>query len=215
MIYLITGGTTTPSTTPNSPEFSAILNLVEAAAASAIPLIQLREKQLSARVLYELGVCASAIAHGTKTRLLVNDRFDIALAARADGVQLTSQSLPADVVRAACGGEFLIGVSTHSLDQALLARDQGADFVVFGPVFHTESKREFGAPQGVGRLRQLTTELGGFPVIAIGGVSLENVTECFAAGAAGVAAITLLSDAGKLAETVAAIQTAHKRREAS
>jgi thiamine-phosphate pyrophosphorylase len=142
-------------------------------------------------VLYELATRAAEITRGSKTRLLVNDRADIARAAGADGVHLTSQSLPAGVVRRTFGSEFLIGVSTHSLDEARAARDGGADFVVFGPVFETESKRGFGAPQGLDKLRQVADELRGFPVLAIGGISLENAGACFDAGASGVAAISL------------------------
>src|SRR5688500_20324907 len=102
---------------------------MEAAVAAAVPLVQIREKSLSARVLYELTIRATAIARGSTTRLLVNDRFDIARVAGADGVHLTSRSLPARVVRSICGEDFLIGVSTHSLQTALDARADGADFV--------------------------------------------------------------------------------------
>ena len=109
-------------------------------------------KRCRREFLYELTERAVEITRGSDTRLLVNDRSDIARAAGADGVHLTSQSLPADVVRKIYGPEFLIGVSTHSLDEARAARAGGADFVVFGPVFETESKREFGAPQGLNRL---------------------------------------------------------------
>jgi thiamine-phosphate pyrophosphorylase len=127
--------------------------------------------------------------------LLVNDRSDIARAAGADGVHLTAQSLPVAVVRKTCGAEFLIGVSTHSLAEAQAARDAGADFVVFGPVFETESKRAYGAPQGPEKLREVTRALGEFPVVAIGGITLENFSECFEAGARGVAAIRMLNTA--------------------
>ena len=93
-----------------------------------------------------------------------------------------------------------MGVSTHSLMEAQRARDNGADFVLFGPVFETESKRAFGRPQGIERLREVAEELGAFPVIAIGGVTIDNARQCFASGAHGVAAISLLSDAEKLSE---------------
>ena len=157
-------------------------------------LFQIREKSLPARVLYELTSRAAEITRATQTRLLVNDRVDIARAAGADGVHLTTRSLPADVVRRICGAEFLIGVSTHSLEEARAARDAGADFVVFGPVFETESKRGFGEPQGLDKLRQVASELRDFPVLAIGGISLENFGACLEAGASGVAAIRLLND---------------------
>ena len=140
------------------------------------------------------GANAAELTRGSWTHLLVNDRSDIARAAGADGVHLTTQSLPVDVVRKSCGAEFLIGASTHSLDAARAARAAGADFVVFGPVFETESKRAYGQPQGLDKLSEVTRELGEFPVLAIGGVTLENAGACFEAGASGVAAIRLLND---------------------
>ena len=194
IIYAITSGATTTKTTPESPEFSNILLLIEAAIAAELPLVQIREKSLSARVLYELTSRAAAIARGSKTRLLVNDRFDIARTAGADGVQLTTRSLPASVVRRLCGEDFLIGVSTHSVESAVEARAGGADFAVFGPVFDTASKRAFGPPQGLEKLREVTSALAGFPVVAIGGINLENVLECFDAGASGMAAIRLFNE---------------------
>ena len=141
-------------------------------------------------MLYELVCRAAEITRGSSTRLLVNDRFDVARAAGADGVHLTSVSLPARVVREACGAEFLIGVSTHAVEEARRARDGGADFVVFGPVFETESKRAYGPPQGLLELERVTSELQGFPVLAIGGVTLDNAESCYAAGASGFAGIS-------------------------
>jgi thiamine-phosphate pyrophosphorylase len=141
-------------------------------------------------VLYELVSRAVEITRGSATRLLVNDRFDVARGAGADGVHLTSVSLPTQVVREACGPEFLIGASTHSLAEARAARDNGADFCVFGPVFETESKRSFGPPQGLEKLKEVATELQDFPVLAIGGVTLDNAESCFAAGASGFAGIS-------------------------
>ena len=202
IIYPITSGTT------RTPE--DILPLVEAAVAAKVPLFQIREKNLSGRVLFELTARAAEITRGSDTRLLVNDRSDIARAAGADGVHLTSQSLPADVVRTIYGPEFLIGVSTHSLYEARAARAGGSNFVVFGPVFETESKREFGAPQGLCKLEEVTSELRGFPVIAIGGITLENAGACFEAGANGVAAIRLLNDAERMSSIVAGLRSAYK-----
>jgi thiamine-phosphate pyrophosphorylase len=172
--------------------------LVRAAVDAEVPLFQIREKSLSGRVLFELVMHAAEITRGSKTRLLVNDRSDIARAAGADGVHLTTGSLPVEVVRKTFGVEFLIGVSTHSLNEARVAQAGGADFVVFGPVFETESKRAYGEPQGLGKLREVTSALDGFPVVAIGGITLENVGACFEAGARGVAAIRLLNDAEQL-----------------
>jgi thiamine-phosphate pyrophosphorylase len=192
--YAITSGATNSETSRDDAELVAILRLVEAAVAAQIPLFQIREKKLATRVLYELVCRAVEIARGSSTRLLVNDRFDVARAAGAAGVQLTSVSLPAGLMREVCGAEFLIGASTHSLEEALRARDAGADFVVFGPVFETESKRGFGPPLGLEKLQSVTSELRDFPVLAIGGITLDNVEECLAAGASGFAGISWFSD---------------------
>jgi thiamine-phosphate pyrophosphorylase len=191
ILYAITSGATKSNTTPHDDEFTRILQLAEAAVAAQLSLVQIREKNLSARMLYELVTSATKITRGSLTRLLVNDRLDVALVAGADGVHLTSASLPARVVREISGPEFLIGVSTHSLETARDARDSGADFAVFGPVFETESKRGFGPPQGLEKLLQVTGELQGFPVVAIGGITLDNAESCFAAGATGIAGIRL------------------------
>jgi len=207
IIYLITSGSTTNKTTPDSPEFSQLLTLIKSAVAAQIPLIQIREKALNTRVLYELTRRAVGIAHGSSTRVLVNDRFDVALGAGAAGVQLTAQSLSARVVRNATSSRFVIGVSTHSVHEAEEARSGGADLVLFGPVFETESKRSFGPPQGLSKLADIAAAVD-TPVIAIGGIAIENVRECLRHGAAGIAAIRLLNDSNSLLETVAAIRKA-------
>jgi len=181
--------------------------LVHAAVDAKVPLFQIREKALSVRALYDLVARAVEITSGTGTRLLVNDRCDIARAAGADGVHLTTHSLPAQIVRQTCGPEFLIGVSTHSREEAHVAQQSGVDFVVFGPVFDTESKRAFGEPQGLEKLQELTSELPDFPVLAIGGVTLDNAGACFEAGASGVAAIGLLNDAERLSSVVKLIRS--------
>lgn len=175
------------------PEFASLFHLVETAVIRQIPLFQIREKKLPTRQLHALVSRAVEITRGSSTRLLVNDRFDVALAAGADGVHLTSTSLPARIVREVCGPEFLIGVSTHSVEEARAARRGGADFVVFGPVFETESKREFGPPQGLEKLQEVTNELESFPVLAIGGVTLDNAEKCYAMGASGFAGISWFS----------------------
>jgi thiamine-phosphate pyrophosphorylase len=197
IVYPITSGKTSPDD---------ILQFVRAAVDAEVPLFQIRERSLSGRVLFELVVRAAEITRGSKTRLLVNDRSDIARAAGADGVHLTTQSLPVEVVRNVFGAEFVIGVSTHSLDEARVAQAGGADFVVFGPVFETESKRAYGEPQGLEKLREVTRALEEFPVVAIGGIELQNVGACFEAGARGVAAIRLLNDAENMASIVETIR---------
>jgi thiamine-phosphate pyrophosphorylase len=202
LTYLVSSGETTPETTQASDEFLRLLALVRAATQAGISLIQLREKLLPSRVLYELAVRASEITRDTATHLLVNDRTDIASAAGADGVHLSTRSIETSVVRRAFGRDFLIGVSSHTLDEARAARDDGADFTVFGPVFDTPSKRAYGTPAGLDALREAARALTPFPVLAIGGVTRENAASVILAGARGVAAIRLFDDAETLSETV-------------
>ena len=194
ILYLITPGATAETTTPADEEFQEILHQVSAAVAGGIQLIQLREKNLTARVLFELTERVMEIVCGTATKVLVNDRADIAAGAGAEGVHLTVRSLEVNVVRKTFGPDLLIGVSTHSDIEARLARDAGADFVVFGPVFPTRSKKDYGPPLGIGKLSEVVHELAPFPVLAIGGVSKDNAGECLRAGASGVAAITLFTE---------------------
>jgi thiamine-phosphate pyrophosphorylase len=188
VIYLITSGATNAQTTPASEEFVELLKLIADAVAAKVSLIQLREKRLSARVLFELTLQAAQITRKSETRLLVNDRADVARAAGADGVHLTARSLGADVIRRTFGPDFLIGVSTHSIEEARAARDH-ADFAVFGPVFRTESKKGYGAPQGVAKLAAVARELAPFPIVALGGVDLQNLAACGEAGVSGIAGI--------------------------
>jgi thiamine-phosphate pyrophosphorylase len=199
LIYLITSGQTTERTTPAAEDFSSVLQLVQAAVVAQIDLVQIREKNLSASVLYQLSSSAARLTKGSATKLLINDRSDIASAADADGVHLTTTSLPTAVVRKTFGDGFLIGVSTHSLEEARFARQGGADFAVFGPVFETASKKEFGGPAGLAGLSRVCSELVPFPVLALGGVTIGNVAKCIRAGAQGVAAIRMLQQPVQLA----------------
>jgi len=200
--YLISSGQTTPATTSSGKDFQHLLKLIEAAVAAKIDLIQVREKDLSTKVLYELVARAAELTSTSATKLLVNDRADVAASAGADGVHLTTHSLPAAVVRQAFGSDFLIGVSAHSLDQVRAARDAQADFVVFGPVFQTPAKQKYGPPVGLEQLKQVCAELNGFPVLAIGGVSESNFADCLGAGARGVAAIRMFGEPERLSSIV-------------
>jgi len=196
----------TTATTPDSEEFARVLKLVEAAAKSQVSLLQLREKNLNARVLYALTARCAQILRNSNTQLLVNDRADIASAAGAAGVHLTTRSIGAAVVRKTFAEDFLIGVSTHSLAEACAARDEQATFAVFGPTFSTISKELYGDPVGPGRLREAVAAVGAFPLLALGGVTLENAGECFRAGAVGIAGISLFQDPSALGEVVARLR---------
>jgi thiamine-phosphate pyrophosphorylase len=184
----------------------ALLETIRKAAAAGINWIQIREKDLGTLALAELARLAVAATRETGARILVNDRLDVALATSAAGVHLGEMSLPVDTVaewrRSAGRVEFRIGVSCHSVRAAREADVAGADYIFFGPVFVTPSKAAFGAPQGIERLRDVCRAVH-IPVLAIGGVTAENANLCFAAGAAGVAAIRLFQES----EDVSAVVT--------
>jgi thiamine-phosphate pyrophosphorylase len=206
ILYLITRGATDETTTTESAEFQQLLGQFSAAVTAGIQLIQIREKRLTARVLFELTSRAVSITQGTGTRVLVNDRADIAAGAGADGVHLTTQSLEAAVVRQAFGERLLIGSSTHSVEEARRARDAGADFIVFGPVFESPAKKKYGPPVGLQALSGVARELAPFPVIALGGISIKNAAECLCAGASGIAGISLFSEPAGLANVASVIR---------
>jgi thiamine-phosphate pyrophosphorylase len=162
--------------------------IVAAAAQGGAGAIQLREKDLSARDLYALGTRLQAALSPYGVPLLINDRLDVALALDAAGVHLAGHSLPTAVARRVLGAGKLLGVSTHSVEEARRAAEDGADFIVFGPVFTTPSKVAYGPPQG---LQLLTTVVRAvrIPVLAIGGIDHTNLPQVVQAGAYGVAMI--------------------------
>jgi thiamine-phosphate pyrophosphorylase len=181
----------------------SIHDAIRRAAAAGTGWIQIRQKDLAARTLVELTRFAIVETRATAARVLVNDRLDVALAANAAGVHLGEKSLPLETVsewrRSAGRPDFLIGVSCHSLEAARAAARGGADYVFFGPVFATPSKAAFGPPQGIERLREVCASVE-IPVLAIGGVNLENARACITAGASGIAAIRLFQDIADQAE---------------
>ena len=192
---LITDGTLTPSNFVNHR--SVLLETVEFAVAAGIELIQVREKQLPGRLLFELVRDAGLVTAGSGTRLLVNERFEIALASGADGVHLTSTSIPVDRVRSSTPSGFLIGVSVHTYDEAAAAKKGEADYAMIGPIFATPGK---GEPFGIDQLRDLSAAVDPFPLIAVGGIDDLNYQSVLDAGAAGFAAIRYLNDFVKISQ---------------
>ena len=157
-----------------------------------VNVVQLREKDLSGGDLYQLAITLHAVLRG-RALLLVNERVDVALAAGADGVHLPEQSLPAKAVRAMVDEGCIVGRSVHSLEAALHAEREGVDFVEVGAVYETASKPG-ATPAGLGLVRAVA-EAVRLPVVAVGGISADDVAEVVAAGADGVAVIGAIMDA--------------------
>ena len=169
-------------------------------AAAGVEAVQVREKDLDDRAVWELALQARAALPSPAT-VLVNGRLDLALAAGADGAHLPADGVPVAALRRRFGPGVLLGVSTHSVAEVERALQDGADYVTFGPVWPTPSKERYGPPRGVEELARAARV--GIPVYALGGVMLSRFGEAAEAGAAGVAGIRLFQEPA-LDEVVAA-----------
>jgi len=195
----------------------ALLHKIQEAAAAGVDWIQIREKDLSGK---ECAALTSAAIERTAgpltgrwgtTRILVNDRLDVALSQAAAGVHLGENSVPIEEARKLGDSrirsqDFQIGVSCHSVEAARAAARGGANYIFFGPIFATPSKAAFGAPQGLPRLAEVCRAVS-LPVVAIGGITVEYVALCLSAGASGIAAIRLFQDTQDLASLVKTLRT--------
>jgi thiamine-phosphate pyrophosphorylase len=166
-------------------------------------LIQLRDKHAAPRDFYRDAAAALQVARDHHARLIINDRVDIALALKADGVHLGQTDLPATAARRLLGKEVIIGFSTHNPEQARLATAFPVDYLAFGPIFQTSTKENPDPVTGLPGLRELGTIKDSLPLVAIGGITLANAVEAFKAGADSVAVIAqLLADPAKISENM-------------
>ncbi len=201
-----------------APQNEHLLGVIRRAVAAGVDWIQLRERDLSGRGLAALAREAVAAARGSATRILINGRLDVALAARASGVHLGSDALPLADAAAWCAihvpgfaranattTQFLLGASCHSLAEAQTAERDGAHYIIFGPVFSTPSKTTYGPPQGLARMEEVCRSVR-IPVLAIGGITLDNASACQRAGAAGIAAIRLFQESAGFGKVVAGLR---------
>lgn len=167
---------------------------------AGLDYVQIRDKELPARDLFQR--CQRVAAVPRTARLLVNDRLDIALACGLDGVHLPSGRPAPQRYRAVSEPRLVIGVSCHTIDEVRRAAAEGADFALLGPVFSSPGK---GPPIGLGVLKEAARE--SVPVLALGGITLENARACMDAGAAGIAAIRLFEEAGSMADVVKVLRS--------
>lgn len=174
-------------------------NVLQSALDGGVRMIQLREKDLPGKALFEL---ASEVREMTKcygAQLIINDRIDVALAVEADGVHLPADSFSPGEARRIIGEGKTIGVSTHSIEEATIAEREGTDFITFSPVFFTPSKALYGEPQGLERLREVCKNID-IPVYALGGVGADNIKEVKNAGTYGAAVVSAITAAHDVRE---------------
>ncbi|HLB25943.1 MAG TPA: thiamine phosphate synthase [Nitrospirota bacterium] len=170
-------------------------HVIESAIEGGVKGVLLREKDLPDRELLALAGRVRDLTLRHRVRFLVSGRTDVAMAVGADGVHLSAGSLPPEAAREVVGDEKYVGVSTHSIEEAVRAKEGGADFITFGPVFFTESKAKYGEPAGLDALARVCAEVD-IPVFALGGITEENVLDTLKAGAFGVAVISAVLSAG-------------------
>jgi thiamine-phosphate pyrophosphorylase len=166
-----------------------LLWVLENALDAGVKAIQLREKDLPSRDLFLYAEKLKKLCDAYRAELLINDRTDVALAVDAAGVQLGEASIPISDARGLLGAQKLIGFSIHTLSEAIRAEDDGADFVLFGPIYFTPEKARYGQPQGLARLKEIV-EKTSLPVYAIGGIKVNNVKDVVKTGVRGVSLIS-------------------------
>jgi len=188
---------------------TGLVAAVERALEGGVRAIQLREKDLKLRELCRLAERLRSLTNSFGARLYINDRADVAVGVGADGVHLTSRSMPPEAVRGVLSERFTVGCSTHSLEEVLAAQGGGADYVTFGPVFDTPSKRAYGRPAGLETLAFVVRKAA-LPVFALGGITADRIQDVMKTGCQGVALISGIlaaPDIRKEAETYMRILT--------
>lgn len=156
---------------------------------AGVKTVQYREKDVSTLTLYENAARLKELCHEYGAKFIMNDRIDVALAVKADGVHLGQDDMPLVEAQKICGDKMIIGISTHSFDQAVEAQKSGADYIGFGPVFGTQTKKNAGNARGVEEFAEVIANVE-IPVIAIGGVKTTNLPQLIEAGAKHAAVIS-------------------------
>lgn len=173
---------------------------LEDALKAGVKAIQLREKDLTVKEVFEMALWLRNLTREYEAKLFINDRADVALAVNADGIHLSQNSIPVDAVKKITKNTLSIGVSTHNIEEAISAEKAGADFITFGPIYQTTSKPEYKNTTGVDIIRDLKMHIS-IPVLAIGGIKPDRVKEVIDAGADGIALISAILASKNIHET--------------
>lgn len=178
-----------------------LMRLIRSAAEAGVDRIQIRERDLGGHALLRLTRDALAAMEGTRATLLVNDRLDVALGASAHGAHLGQHSMPVPLARKVGGEDLILGVSTHSVDEAMEAQESGADYLFVGPVFPTPSKAAFGEPLGIAKLESILRRVK-IPAYAIGGITSQHLSQLRSLPLTGVAMISAFVRAPSIEELI-------------
>lgn len=201
-VYVVTDGTMLPGRTH--------IEIAEACVAAGAGCVQLREKNLPDRDVFELAIAIRRMTEYTKTIFIVNNRADIAVACGADGLHVGQDDLSAAVARKIIGPDAILGVSALSVEDAVRAEADGADYVAPGPIFATASKSDAGPVMGLASIREIKQAVN-IPVVAIGGIGLANIAEISEAGAESAAVISAVVCAPDMADAIRVLQTEFQR----
>ena len=181
------------------------VDVVRAALAGGVDVVQLRDKEAEAAAIVDEGLRVHELTARYQAPLIVNDRVDIALAIEAEGAHVGQTDLPAGMARKLLPAPALLGVSTSSVDMARRAQQQQADYVGFGPVYPTTTKETAASPRGVERLRDILEKID-VPLVALGGISDRNISEVVAAGADHVAVCSAIVSAENVERAAAVLK---------
>lgn len=184
--------------TTESPQRSHI-DIAKASIEAGVSFIQYRDKNASTRKLFETALKLREITRKARTKLIINDRVDIALAVKADGVHLGQDDMPLEHARDILGDRYIIGISTSCLEEAMEAERGGADYIGLGPIYPTPSKDDAGSPIGIEGL-MAARESVDIPIVAIGGLTADNIEQVVSAGSDGIAVISAVASALDMAE---------------
>lgn len=185
------------------------LDVARAALEGGADALQLRDKEAGGREMHRLAVRIKEMVDESASGCLffVNDRVDVAMAARADGVHLGQEDMPAASARSLAGPRLIVGISATTVEEAEAAQADGADYLGVGPVFATPTKADAAVPigvEGLGRIREATD----LPIVAIGGIDADNAKQVFEAGADGIAVISAVTSSGDMLEAVRGLRRA-------
>ncbi len=185
-LYLITDGQL-----PGSDTTANLLKRTEGALRGGVRLVQLREKSLTEAELLTVALKLRELTSAYRAGLIINNSIEVALKCGADGVHLPQAGLCVNAAREALDAGALIGLSTHSIEEAKKAQKEGADFITFGPVYFTKSKARYGEPVGIKRLEEAAKQVN-IPLFGLGGIGPAQVEEVLEAGAAGIGLISAI-----------------------